>query len=107
MKKFKVEENLLKILIIHLIVFVVSTIIFICDPSNSDPLLIVEILHPNFTLKHLVICTILFLILAILFKVENKILSIYLLIMMIMTITMSMNSKFWGYKFKVETPFIL
>lgn len=107
MKEIRVKENLLKIAIIHLIVFVVSTVIFICDPSNSDPLLIVEILHPNFTIKHLVICTILFLILVILFKVENKVLNIYLLIMMIMSITMSMNSKFGGYEFKIENPFIL
>ncbi len=106
MKEIKVKENLLRIAIIHLIVFVVSTVIFIFDPSNSDPLLIVEILHPNFTIKHLVICTILFLTLVISFKVENKFLNIYLLIMMIMSITMSMNSKFLGYKFKVETPFI-
>lgn len=107
MKKIKVEENLIKITIIHLIVFVLSTVIFICDPSNSDPLLIVEMLHPNFVIKHLVICTILFLTLAISFKVENKVLNIYLLIMMIMCITMSMNSKFWGYKFEIENPFIL
>jgi hypothetical protein len=107
MKEIKVKENSLKIAIIHLIVFVVSTVIFIFDPSNSDPLLIVEILHPNFTIKHLVICTILFLTLVISFKVENKVLNIYLLIMMIMCITMSMNSKVWGYKFKIENPFIL
>lgn len=107
MWKSKVKENLLKIAIIHLIVFVVSTVIFICDPSNSDPLIIVEILHPNFIIKHLVICTILFLILVILFTVENKVLNIYLLIMMIMCMTMSMNSKFWGYKFEIENPFIL
>lgn len=107
MWKSKVKENLLKIAIIHLIVFVVSNVIFICDPSNSDPLIIVEILHPNFIIKHLVICTILFLILVILFTVENKVLNIYLLIMMIMCMTMSMNSKFWGYKFEIENPFIL
>lgn len=94
MKKIKVKENLLKIAIIHIIVFVVSTVIFICDPSNSDPLLIMEILHPNFIIKYLVICTILFLILAISFKVENKVLNIYLLIIMIMCITMYINSNF-------------
>lgn len=93
MWKSKVKENLLKIAIIHLIVFVVSTVIFICDPSNSDPLIIVEILHPNFIIKHLVICTILFLILVILFTVENKVLNIYLLIMMIMCMTV--------YEFKI------
>lgn len=106
MKKIKVKENSLKIAIIHLIIFVISRVIFICNPSNRDPLLIVEILHPNFTIKHLVICTVLFLTLVISFKVENKVLNIYLLIMMIMSITMSMNSKFSGYKFNVETPFI-
>ncbi|WP_291651183.1 hypothetical protein [Clostridium sp.] len=107
MKKIKVKENSLKIAIIYLIVFVVSTVIFIYDPSNSDPLLIVEILHPGFATKHLVICTILFLILTISFKVKNKALNIYFLVMMIMCITMSMSSKFSGYQFDIETPFIL
>lgn len=107
LKKIKFEENFLKIAIIHLSIFVISSVILIFHPSNKDPLLIVEILHPNFTIKQLVICTILFLILAILFKVENKVLNIYLLIMMIMCIKMSINSKFWGYKFKIENPFLL
>lgn len=107
MKEIKFKENLLKIAITYLIVFIVSSVIFIYDPSSGDPILIVEILHPGFVIKHLVICTVLFLILTISFKVRKKALNIYFLIMMMMCITMSMSSKFSGYRFDIETPFIL
>jgi hypothetical protein len=97
-------ENFLKIVAIYITMFISTVIISGID--HTGDIYIGGSQYSTYIGKHLMISYIIFLILIIVFKVENNAVNIYLIILLIMCIIIFMNSRILGFNVKSRNPFM-
>lgn len=97
-------KSFLKIVAIYITMFISTMIISGID--NTGDMYIGGPQYSTYIGKHLIISSIMFLILIILFKVESNAVTISLIILLIMCIIIFMNSKIFGFNVKSRNPFM-